>query len=113
MPSAVCTYIQLLQTLQVQLLERLELPDLLADGEELVVAQGQHAQLLEAPDGRGDAAQLVVGQIQGLKKYETLIELFCMRLSELRIRNFLAWRVPMLNRASGIESSVRRLYDKS
>ena len=58
------------QTLQVQLLERLELPDLLADGEELVVAQGQHAQLLEAPDGRGDAAQLVVGQVQGLKKYE-------------------------------------------
>ena len=67
MPSAVCTYIQLLQTLQVQLLERLELPDLLADGEELVVAQGQHPQLLEAPDGRGDAAQLVVGQIQGLE----------------------------------------------
>ena len=53
----------------MQLLERLELPDLLADGEELVVPQGQHPQLLEAAYGRGDAAQLVVGQVQGLKKY--------------------------------------------
>ena len=54
----------------MQLLERLELPDLLADGEELVVPQGHHAQLLEAADGRGDPGQLIVGQVQGLKKYE-------------------------------------------
>ena len=54
------------QTLQVQLLEHLECPDLLADGYELVVPQGEYGQLLEPADGGGDAGQLVVRQVQGL-----------------------------------------------
>ena len=54
------------QTLQVQLLEHLEPPDLLADGHELVVPQGQDLQLLQPADGGGDPAQLVVRKVQDL-----------------------------------------------
>ena len=50
----------------MQLLEHLEPPDLLADGHELVVPQGEDRQLLEPADGGGDPAQLVVRQVQGL-----------------------------------------------
>lgn len=50
----------------MQLLEHLEPPDLLADGHELVVPQGQDPQLLQPADGGGDPAQLVVRQVQDL-----------------------------------------------
>ena len=50
-------------TLQVQLLEHVELPDLFADGNELVVPQGEHCKLLQPSDGGWDPAQLVVRQV--------------------------------------------------
>ena len=50
----------------MQLLEHLEPPDLLANGYELVVPEGQDPQHLQPSDGGGDPAQLVVRQVQDL-----------------------------------------------